>query len=237
MTEHSFNTDIAKKYGIHSAVLLNNIQFWTEKNKANGKHFYDGNYWTYNSRKAFTELFPYMNARQVDYALKKLIDDGVIITGNYNQKPYDRTLWYAVTKKGHSILQNCDMEITNSVNGNNKNVEPIPDINTDINTDINNILTEFDTLWDMYPRKEGKTKALKAYEKARKNGVSFEEVKQGIEAYCKQIKAKKTEREYIKHGSTWFNGECWNDEYTPAKTYGATGVEITTGPDELDGIL
>ena len=106
------------------------------------------------------------------------------------------------------------------------------------------ISTEFETLWKMYPRKLGKPKALKSYTKARKNGVTFEQVKQGIENYCKEICAKGTKMEYIKHGSTWFNGECWNDDYdfTPAnqnnKTYGANGIAINpNASDDLKGIL
>ena len=138
--EHSFNIDIAIKYGVNSAILLNNIYFWIEKNKANETNFYDGHYWTYNSKKAFSELFPYLTSRQVDYALEKLIDDGVLLTGNYNKNPYDRTLWYAITKKGYSILQNCEMKTTNLLNENDKIVEPIPDINTNIKKDIKTIL-------------------------------------------------------------------------------------------------
>ena len=50
---HFFDIDIAKRYGVMSAVLLQNLQHWIEKNKANGKNFFDGHYWTYNSKKAF----------------------------------------------------------------------------------------------------------------------------------------------------------------------------------------
>ena len=114
--EHSFDVEIAKRYGIPCAVLLKNIYFWIEKNKANNKNYYDDNYWTYNSKKAFAELFPYLNERQIDYALKKLIDEGIVITGNYNKVAYDRTLWYAITKKGYSILQNCEMDATKLLN-------------------------------------------------------------------------------------------------------------------------
>lgn len=77
-----------------------------------------------------------------------------------------------------------------------------------------NIIADFETLWKLYPRKEGKKKAFDAYARAIKKGVSFETIKQGIENYCKHIEAKKIEAAYIKHGSTWFNGECWNDEYS-----------------------
>lgn len=135
---HSFDIDIAKKYGVHAAVILNNFYFWIEKNRANGTNFFDGHYWTYNSKTAFAELFPYMTARQIEYAIKKLIDDGLLITGNYNQMAWDRTLWYAITKKGFCILQNCEMEETKLSNGANKNVEPIPDINTDSKPQMEN---------------------------------------------------------------------------------------------------
>lgn len=77
----------------------------------------------------------------------------------------------------------------------------------------NNILAEFEALWKLYPRKLGKDKALKAYIKARKGNEIFEQVEQGIKAYCEYIKSAKVSTEYIKHGSTYFNGNCWNDEY------------------------
>ncbi len=155
--EHSFDIEIAKKYGIPCAVLLKNIFFWIEKNRANNKNFYDDNFWTYNSKKAFAELFPYLNERQIDYALKKLIDEGVLITGNYNKVAYDRTLWYAITKKGYSILQNCEMDETKLRNGSNNIVEPIPDINTNNKLTNNNkdkkgrkSANSFDALIDNY---------------------------------------------------------------------------------------
>lgn len=95
-----------------------------------------------------------------------------------------------------------------------------------------NISSEFELLWELYPRKAGKTKALTAYQKARKKGTTFEQVKRGIEAYCRQIAVLKTSAEYIKHGSTWFRNECWNDEYW------RSNVEIKeTAEDDLAGIL
>ena len=172
--EHSFDINIAKKYGIQAAVLLKNIYFWIEKNRANETNFYDGYYWTYNSKKAFSELFPYMTERQIDYTLKKLIDEGIIITGNYNKMAYDRTLWYAITKKGYSILQNCEMEETKLLNGNNENVEPIPDINTNINTNNkpNKKVSKkesFDDLINNYTNNEELRQELKNHLATRKS--------------------------------------------------------------------
>lgn len=241
MTIHVFDTDVAVKYGVNAAVLLQNLGYWIKQNEANETNYYDGYYWTYNSRRAYRELFPYMSERQIDTAFRKLIDDGLVITGNYNKVAYDRTLWYALTKKGKCILHFDGMENDKKENGNGENVQPIPNINTDVSTDENtDISAEFETLWKMYPRKIGKPKALKEYQKARKKGTTFEQVKSGIEAYKKQIAGLQTATEYIKHGSTWFKGECWNDDYsfTPKQTRGANGVAIQQpAVDDLAGIF
>lgn len=83
------------------------------------------------------------------------------------------------------------------------------------NSSINNkkLEEEFEKLWKEYPNKKGKDKSLDYYKKARKEGTTFEEVQQGIINYKKEISIKKTEKKYIKHGSTWFNQKCWNDDY------------------------
>ena len=132
--EHSFNIELAKEYGILEAILLKNIWFWIEKNRANEKNFYDGTYWTYNSTRAFNELFPYASESSIKRALKSLQEKGIIKTGNYNKSAYDRTLWYAFTDLGKSIVSNRQMEMNKSSNGNEQNGPTIPDINTDDKT-------------------------------------------------------------------------------------------------------
>lgn len=132
---HNFDTDIAVKFGVLEAILLNHIYYWIEKNRANESNFYDGTYWTYNSTRAFNELFPYVSERQIKKALKHLREEGILLTGNYNKSTYDRTLWYALSKKGLSIVQKCPMEESDSDNGLGNNVPPIPDIKPNNKTD------------------------------------------------------------------------------------------------------
>lgn len=145
--EHSFDIDLAKEYGIAEAILLNNFSFWIAKNRANGQNFYDGYYWTYNSTKAFAELFPYLSQRQIQNALKHLREEGILQTGNYNKLAYDRTLWYAFTKKGECIMQKCKMDDANMSKANDNDAQAIPNINSDKNTNKktdNNILPDSD---------------------------------------------------------------------------------------------
>lgn len=133
---HYFDINVAKRYGVNCAVILQNLWHWIRKNEANGMNYYDENHWTYNSTKAFADLFPYLSQKQIETALKRLRDEGIIVTGNYNEHKYDRTLWYAITEKGKSILLTGEMEITSKGNGFDTEGEPIPNINANLeNTD------------------------------------------------------------------------------------------------------
>lgn len=140
--QHHFDTAIACKFGMLEAVIINHFEFWLEHNEKNGRNFYDGRYWTFNSMRAFAEIFPYASERKIRNALKHLEEEGILITGNYNKSTYDRTLWYAFSDLGKSILQKCQMEDAEMSNGNCKNVKPIPDnihiIKTNDITDNNN---------------------------------------------------------------------------------------------------
>lgn len=148
--QHSFDVELAKEYGILEAILIQNIYFWIEKNKANKKHFYDDRYWTYNSKKAFSEMFPYASERQIKYSLEKLIKKRILITGNYNKQWSDRTLWYSFSDIGLSIVQKRQMQqlIMSNENGQNcpmstnNNVQAIPYINTDNKPNIKENIKE-----------------------------------------------------------------------------------------------
>ena len=119
----------------------------------------------------------------------------------------------------------------------------VPDNNTSIiNTSINNIYSssvkkpiegvndnssikskkspstkqltdEFETIWNIYPNKKGKVKALELYIKARKNKTTFDEVFSGVKKYNEEIRIKRTEPQFVKHGDTWFRNRNWEDEY------------------------
>lgn len=132
---YSFNVTIANRVGVEKAVLIENIAFWIKKNMANRKNFYDGKYWTYNSSKAFHELFPFWNAKKIQRMLKSLEDEGILLSGNYNKSKYDQTKWYTINDD--SIMDIYFLQCSEVSNEKSNNEQPIPDINTDINTDIN----------------------------------------------------------------------------------------------------
>ena len=131
---HSFDIEIAQKVGINAAIIYKHIQFWCAKNKANDKHFYDGYYWTYNSTKAFTELFPYLTEKQISYAINKLVDAKLIGKAKYNKQNYDQTLWYTDFTK----LSNQDDKIVEPIPYNKQHIVNNKDISKDISGDTEN---------------------------------------------------------------------------------------------------
>lgn len=190
---HSFNVEAAAQVGLKEAIILENIRFWCEKNRANNANYHDGNYWTYNSVKAFSALFPYMTEKQIRSALSRLENDGYIIVGNFNKTPYDRTKWYAVTEKGLAVLENSicpngKMKIAEKENENTENGEPIPDINTDMNTDINTDNRKRSALRSFLPK--DRIESYTANQDLRSSLIDFAHMR-------KQIKKPLTERALV----------------------------------------
>lgn len=93
---------------------------------------------------------------------------------------------------------------------------------------------EFEEVWKIYPRKEDKKKAFMAYKTARKK-ASFDEIKKGVETYSNHIKARNTDKCYIKLGATYFNGECWANNYEQRTKQGkANFTEREYTKEQLD---
>ena len=128
---HYFDIDIAMEYGVNAALIFQNLVFWIKKNEENGNNFHNGTYWTYNSREQYHELFPYMSLYQINTAFKTLINNRLIITGNFNKNSYDQTLWYALSENGESRVRDSLIDSSESTVGEVNNSEMLY-------TDVNN---------------------------------------------------------------------------------------------------
>lgn len=108
-------------------------------------------------------------------------------------------------------IENRDIDIRDKDNRDKNNKLILSNDNKKINS--KHFEEEFEKLWSVYPNKKGKEEARKKYISYRKNGTSYEEVASGLKKYIEYCKVEIKETKYIKHGSTWFNQQCWNDEY------------------------
>ena len=145
-THYTFSVEHAEKYGLNEAIMLHNFIYWLNINRANNHNYIDGRHWTYNSAKAFQNLFPFWTQKQIQYLLSKMVDYGILLQGCFNKDKRDRTSWYTLSDEFFSdcILQNREMDTTKSGNDilQNREMIYITDKKQQIkNTNENNINT------------------------------------------------------------------------------------------------
>lgn len=92
---HAFDTGYAIAYGVDEAIMIRNLQFFITANANRGQNFHEGKYWTYDRLEDFPKHFPYWTIKQIRRIIASLIEQEVIIKGEFNDKWSDRTQWYA----------------------------------------------------------------------------------------------------------------------------------------------
>lgn len=85
-------------HGVEGAVFLSNIRFWLRKNIEAQSNIHDGRVWTFNSSRAFAEIFPFWNERKIARITAALEASGILLSANYNRKQYDRTKWFSINE-------------------------------------------------------------------------------------------------------------------------------------------
>ena len=121
--KHSFEAEIADKYGIEVAVVFDMFCFWINKNEANENNYHDGKYWTFNSAKGFKKIFPYWSEKKIQRILQKMVDEDLIIKGNYNENPWNQTSWYAFGNMGEKLKNALSIDWSNLSNAFTESVQ------------------------------------------------------------------------------------------------------------------
>ena len=122
-----FDRTLAREIGDRHATVLQQVHYWIEVNRKNkNKEVYkDGYYWTYRSiKKWHEEEFDYLSFSTVRRTFDDLIENGYLITGEYNKFGADRTKWYRVNKDKISELYEKitnEKHLSNMTNANAQN--------------------------------------------------------------------------------------------------------------------
>lgn len=104
-----FHTKLAEIVGVNSAVIF------SEFCMCNSEDFcFDGHYWN----PVYIDMVQYLTSfthKQIHEAMKKLTDEGLMATGDYNEAAnnmsgyekfkQDRMIWFRTTEKGKSIAE------------------------------------------------------------------------------------------------------------------------------------
>jgi hypothetical protein len=91
------NTELACRIGLNEAIVLQQLHYWIEKNKATAINFHEGRYWTYGTVQEYRDRdFRFWSFDTVKRTLTKLITLGFVLQGNFNKMKMDQTKWYAI---------------------------------------------------------------------------------------------------------------------------------------------
>lgn len=100
----SLESELATKYGLVEAILLDYFVKWLRYNASKGiaYNYRDGRYWVYDSTPGLSKkMSGIISEGKIRKSISNLIGHGVLVRSNeYNDKPYDKTFWYSLTEKG-----------------------------------------------------------------------------------------------------------------------------------------
>lgn len=82
---------------LDEAIVLNQLNYWIERNKDANRNFRDGHYWIYNSYEAWRKQdFPVWSATKIKRIFTSLESKGIVLSANYNKLAIDKTKWYTI---------------------------------------------------------------------------------------------------------------------------------------------
>lgn len=87
---------LAATIGLNEAIVLQQVHYWLQVKKSAGKDYIDGNYWVYNSFSEWNKQFPFWSINTIKRTFYSLEEKGLLISGNYNQRNFDKTKWYSI---------------------------------------------------------------------------------------------------------------------------------------------
>ncbi|USS93976.1 conserved phage C-terminal domain-containing protein (plasmid) [Fructilactobacillus ixorae] len=86
------NPDLAKLIGLNEAIVLQQLHYWLKKSN----NTFNGRKWAFNTYDDWQKQFKWWSSRTVRRTFTSLIKQGLVITGNFNKKGYDKTKWYSI---------------------------------------------------------------------------------------------------------------------------------------------
>lgn len=93
------------------------------------------------------------------------------------------------------------------LNSEDSNIPPLPP-----NNQTNTQAKRFDAFWKLYPKKQGKGAAEKAWKKIKPTAELFGEIMNAVEAATHSEQWQRENGRFIPNPATWLNQKRWEDE-------------------------
>lgn len=109
---HRYPQQVADRYGMAIAALLNHFAFWYKRIKSEDHQFFEGDYWVRMKLEKLQSYFTYLTIEQLRHILRKMIAENLIKKSEFNDQKTDRTKWYTLTSLSKEILQLNDEKVS-----------------------------------------------------------------------------------------------------------------------------
>ncbi|WP_243291450.1 DnaD domain protein [Bacillus sp. FJAT-47783] len=110
---------LVQKVGLYEAIFLQQLHYWLTKSE----HVHEGRRWVYNSMESWHEQLPFISVSTIRRMVKKLEEEKIIVTGNFNRSKLDRTKWYTIHYEALNPLLDDDQS-SNQREHMNRSVRP-----------------------------------------------------------------------------------------------------------------
>ena len=100
---------LAVKIGLNEALFIQQLHYWVDRSK----NIIDGRQWVYNTMADWSRQFPFWSQKTLSRTISNLEKQKLVISGNYNQKGYDRTKWYTIDYLALEQLEKEEPETEN----------------------------------------------------------------------------------------------------------------------------
>lgn len=105
--EIKINIEFAKKYGVDAAIFISRLDSMIFDGICKYKNCYDDKCWVKISIEDFAKKFEFWTPAQIRLIIDKLKQAGVLLTGNFGDDKFDRTVWYTIDYDAAGVGGGC----------------------------------------------------------------------------------------------------------------------------------
>lgn len=206
---------LVKLLGDHaSAAYLQQVHFRSRTD-------HDGHKWAVQTAEEWCEDVC-LTLKQLRRVVERCVELGIVVRDTVKASSYDQTVWTRVDYVAlNALMEGADRGSPNGQPRERPEGQPLHpsrgvENNPSCSSDDERPLSEFNEWWNVWPKKVGRPVALKAYEKARKQGATREQMLDAARAVAEKWEVMpKSERQYIPYPATWLNQQRFLDEPDP----------------------
>ncbi len=250
------NPELAVRVGLNEAIVLQQLNYWIVDREAGVEH--DGKRWVYNTLEQWRKQFPFWSVETVKRTLSSLHKEGLIHVEQLNKRQHDRTNFYTINFKHKHLIDESKTAPIEEVNLTRSSRAECPSLHTEITTETTStsltapsapnvrgtqkssqIDEQFEAAWKAYPPRSGsrsKVKAKEAWNARRKEGVSAEDMMQGVIRYAAYCTVKGSiGTEYVMQAQRFFGkGREYENDWAASAAPASAGQSRHAGFDQRD---